>query len=361
MRHRYFSKFFPLGILFFAVLLIISCDSPQGNSSENTTEESAEADNDYLASWQEGPKQQIMNWVKDATTDGTPEFISVGNRIAVFDNDGTLWSEQPMYFQLAFAIDEVKRMAPEHPEWKSNSSINSLLNGDMQGFLAGGEKALLQTVAVTHTGMSAEEFDSHVKNWMNTATHPKTGKHYNEMIFQPMLELLDYLRDNDFKTFIVSGGGIDFMRAWAEEAYGIPPYQVVGSQLGLTYVDSLAKPELIKTPELNFNDDKAGKPVGIYRNIGKRPVFAAGNSDGDYQMLQYTSTGEGSRFGLIIHHTDSVREAAYDRDSHIGQLNKGLDDAAKYDWLVVDMAKDWKVIYPYDLKYLLNYTLILNM
>ncbi|PZX48527.1 HAD family hydrolase [Algoriphagus chordae] len=303
-----------------------------------------------LASWETAPRTRILEWVEAATTEGSPDFIPVLDRVAVFDNDGTLWSEQPMYFQLAFAIDEVKRMAPEHPEWKDNASISALLNGDMKGFLSGGEKALLQTVAITHSGMSAEEFDSHVKNWMKTATHPKTGKHYNEMIFQPMLELLQVLREYEFKTFIVSGGGIDFMRAWTEEAYGIPPYQVVGSQLGLTYVDSLAKPELIKTPELYFNDDKAGKPVGIYRHIGKRPVFAGGNSDGDYQMLQYTSTGEGSRFGLIVHHTDSVREVAYDRDSHIGQLSKGLDDAAKYNWLVVDMQKDWKVIYPYELE-----------
>ena len=340
--------------LFFLGLFVLSLNActqtPSQDGEAEAVQEEQVGQNSTLASWEEGPRTRIINWVDAATKEGSPEFIPVADRIAVFDNDGTLWSEQPVYFQLAFAMDEVKRMAPEHPEWKKNTSIAALLDGDMKGFLSGGEKALLQTVAITHSGMTADEFDSHVKNWMKTATHPKTGKHYNEMIFQPMLELLDYLRANDFKTFIVSGGGIDFMRAWAEEAYGIPPYQVVGSQLGLSYVDSLAMPELIKTPELYFNDDKAGKPVGIYRHIGKRPVFAGGNSDGDYQMLQYTSTGEGSRFGLIVHHTDSVREVAYDRDSHIGQLNKGLDDAAKYNWLVVDMQKDWKVIYPYELK-----------
>ena len=319
-------------------------------------EDSAEADQQKLsgqtlklASWETAPRTRILQWIDAVTREGSADFIPEKDRIAVFDNDGTLWSEQPMYFQLAFAIDEVKRMAPEHPEWKNNAPINALLNGDMQGYLAGGEKALLQTVALTHAGMDTEEFDSHVKNWMKTATHPKTGKHYNEMIFQPMLELLNTLREYGFKTFIVSGGGVDFMRAWTEEAYGIPPYQVVGSMLGLSYVDSLDSPQLNKTAELFFNDDKGGKPVGIYRNIGKRPVFAAGNSDGDYEMLEYTTTGPGSRFGLIVHHTDSVREVAYDRESHIGQLNRGLDDAAKFNWLVVDMAQDWKVIYPYEL------------
>ncbi|SFU02199.1 Phosphoserine phosphatase [Algoriphagus locisalis] len=350
MRYRFTGKLHQLGFLLLSVSLILSCETPDGTSSNTEVVEAVGNEELVLASWQDGAKDKIINWVDATTTEGSPDFIPVADRIAVFDNDGTLWSEQPMYFQLAFAIDEVKRMAPEHPEWKNNASIAALLNGDMQGFLSGGEKALLQTVAITHTGMSTQEFDSHVKNWIKTATHPKTGKHYNEMIFQPMLELLDFLRANEFKTFIVSGGGIDFMRAWAEEAYGIPPYQVVGSMMGLTYVDSTASPELRKTPELFFNDDKAGKPVGIARAIGKRPVFAAGNSDGDYQMLQYTSTGDGARFGMYIHHTDSVREVAYDRESHIGQLNKGLDDAAKYNWMIVDMAKDWKVIYPYEMK-----------
>ena len=350
MRHLNSSKLAKLILFPVAVSFLISCGTTGDKSSEISTNEEASVDSSiYLASWQDGPKNKVMDWVKSATTEGSADFIPEKDRIAVFDNDGTLWSEQPYYFQLAFAIDEVKRLAPEHPEWKNDPSLNSLINGDMNGFMAGGEKALLTAIAMTHAGITAEEFDSRVKNWIKTATHPKTGKHYNEMIFQPMLELLQYLRANGFKTFIVSGGGIDFMRAWTEEAYGIPPYQVVGSQFGLSYVDTTASPELIKIPELFFNDDKAGKPVGIYRNIGKRPVFAGGNSDGDYQMLQYTSTGKGARFGLIVHHTDSVREVAYDRESHIGQLNKGLDDAAKYNWLIVDMAKDWKVIYPYEL------------
>ena len=351
MNHQYSSKLSQFLFLLLAISILISCGSPQEKSPTTSGNlEATENSQDNLSSWEDGPKNKIMDWVKSTTTEGSTEFIPEKDRIAVFDNDGTLWSEQPYYFQLAFAIDEVKRLAPEHPEWKNDSSLDALIKGDMAGFMAGGEKALLTAIAMTHAGMTAEEFDSRVKNWIKTATHPKTGKHYNEMIFQPMLELLQYLRANGFKTFIVSGGGIDFMRAWTEEAYGIPPYQVVGSQFGLSYVDTTASPELIKIPELFFNDDKAGKPVGIYRNIGKRPVFAGGNSDGDYQMLQYTSTGKGARFGLIVHHTDSVREVAYDRDSHIGQLNKGLDDAAKYNWLIVDMAKDWKVIYPYELK-----------
>ena len=351
MNHQYSSKLSQFLFLSLAISILISCGSPQEKSPTTSGNlEATENSQDNLSSWEDGPKNKIMDWVKSTTTEGSTEFIPEKDRIAVFDNDGTLWSEQPYYFQLAFAIDEVKRLAPEHPEWKNDSSLDALIKGDMAGFMAGGEKALLTAIAMTHAGMTAEEFDSRVKNWIKTATHPKTGKHYNEMIFQPMLELLQYLRANGFKTFIVSGGGIDFMRAWTEEAYGIPPYQVVGSQFGLSYVDTTASPELIKIPELFFNDDKAGKPVGIYRNIGKRPVFAGGNSDGDYQMLQYTSTGKGARFGLIVHHTDSVREVAYDRDSHIGQLNKGLDDAAKYNWLIVDMAKDWKVIYPYELK-----------
>ncbi|EAZ81866.1 HAD family hydrolase [Algoriphagus machipongonensis] len=351
MRHLFSGKLAKLIFFPVAVSILISCGAPEEKTSNTSaTLDAAESSTDFLSSWQDGPKNKIMDWVKSTTTEGSTDFIPEKDRIAVFDNDGTLWSEQPYYFQLAFAIDEVKRLAPENPDWEKDPSLNALIKGDMAGFMAGGEKALLKAVAVTHSEMTVDEFDARVKNWIKTATHPKTGKHYNEMIFQPMLELLQYLRANGFKTFIVSGGGIDFMRAWTEEAYGIPPYQVVGSQFGLSYVDTTASPELIKIPELVFLDDKGEKPVGIYRNIGKRPVFAGGNSDGDYQMLQYTSTGDGARFGLIVHHTDSVREVAYDRESHIGQLNKGLDDAAKYNWLIVDMAKDWKVIYPYELK-----------
>ncbi|MBD8487324.1 haloacid dehalogenase-like hydrolase [Echinicola sp. CAU 1574] len=333
--------------------LTVACSAPQqeeGATGVEKKEENISGATMQLASWEQEPRKRILEWVEQVTDSASSSYIPASDRIAVFDNDGTLWTEQPIYFQVAFAIDEIKRMAPDHPEWSSQGPFKPLLEGDLKGFMAGGEKSLGALLATTHTGMNTEEFNQRVKTWMQTATHPVTGKHYNEMIFQPMLELLDFLRSNGFKTFIVSGGGIDFMRVWAEEAYGIPPYQIVGSMSGLSYEMDGDQPILNKLPELFFNDDKAGKPVGIARNIGKRPVFAAGNSDGDYEMLQYTSTGSGERFGMYIHHTDSVRESAYDRESHIGQLNRGLDDADKYNWMVVDMAKDWKVIYPYELK-----------
>jgi hypothetical protein len=253
-----------------------------------------------------------------------------------------------MYFQLAFALDRIKALAPKHPEWKTKQPFKSLLEGDLKTALAGGEKAVLETVLVTHSGMTTDEFEKSVKEWIATAIHPKTGKQYTKMIYQPMVELLTYLRANGYKTFIVSGGGVDFMRPWVEQAYGIPPDQVVGSSVKVIYeVNEDGTPVLIKLAELNFIDDKEGKPVGIYQHIGKRPVFAAGNSDGDYAMLQWTTTASGyPRFGMIVHHTDSVLEWAYDRQSHIGRLEKGLDDAAKYNWRMVDMKEDWKRIYP---------------
>lgn len=304
---------------------------------------------DPLPSWNEGvSKKSITDFVTKTTQDGNKEFIPVTDRIACFDNDGTLWTEQPMYFQLAFAIDRIKAMAPEHPEWKTTQPFQALLEGDMKTVMAGGEKALLQIVMTTHAGMTTEEFSKTVKDWMAMAKHPKTGKHYNEMIYQPMVELLNYLRSNGYKTFIVSGGGVDFMRPWAEQAYGIPPYQVIGSSGKVKYEIINGNPVLTKLPEINFIDDKEGKPVGIHQYIGKRPVFTAGNSDGDYAMLQYTSSSSEPHFGMIVHHTDSVREWTYDRKSHIGNLEKGLDDAPKYNWLIVDMKTDWKIIYPGD-------------
>ncbi len=303
-----------------------------------------------LSSWNEGKsKQAIIDFVTKTTTEGNPDFVPAEDRIACFDNDGTLWSEQPMYFQLAFAIDQVKLLAPKHPEWKTKQPFKAIMEGDMKTALSGGEKALIQLLMASHTNMTTDAYAKSVANWIATATHPVTKKHYNEMVYQPMVELLDYLRDNGYKTFIVSGGGIDFMRVWAEKAYGIPSYQVVGSSVKTKYeVGADGKPFLMKLPELNFNDDKEGKPVGIHQHIGKRPVFTAGNSDGDYQMLDYTTSGAGPRFGLIVHHTDDVREVAYDRDSHIGQLAKGLDDATKNNWLIVDMKLDWKKIYDFE-------------
>ncbi|HEY6504622.1 MAG TPA: HAD family hydrolase [Chitinophagaceae bacterium] len=328
--------------------LIFSCNSPE-QKEDASKKENLVAAGDPLLSWNEGgSKKAIIDFVTKTTSEGSADFIPVADRIACFDNDGTLWSEQPIYFQLAFAIDRIKAMAPQHPEWKTSQPFKGILEGDMKAALSGGEKALMQIIAVAHTGITTVEFEKAVKDWIATATHPKTGRHYNEMVYQPMLELLNYLRDNGYKTFIVSGGGIDFMRPWAEQAYGIPPDQVVGSSGKVKYEIKDGQPVLTKLPELNFIDDKEGKPVGIHQYIGKRPVFTAGNSDGDYAMLQYTSTGVGPRFGMIVHHTDSVREWAYDRQSHIGNLQKGLDDAAKYNWLIVDMKSDWKKIYPFE-------------
>ena len=260
-----------------------------------------------------------------------------------------MWSEQPLYFQFFHALDRVKELAPQHPEWKTKEPFSFILKGDLKSALAGGEKALMQVVSATQTGMSTEEFDAQVKQWLNTAKHPKFNRPYNEMIYQPMVELLKYLRANDFKTFIVSGGEEGFMCAWAEQAYGIPSEQTVGTAMKTVYEVQNDTPRLMRLPELAFMDDGKGKPVGIQNQIGKRPVFTAGNSDGDYEMLQWTTTGTGyPRFGMIVHHTDSVREWKYDRGSHIGRLERGLDDAAKYNWVLVDMKEDWTKIYPFE-------------
>jgi hypothetical protein len=304
---------------------------------------------DPLPSWNEGTaKKAIIDFVTKSTMDSGSGFIPVADRIACFDNDGTLWSEKPLPFQLYFVLDRIKAMAPQHPEWKNRQPYKAILEGDLKTAMSGGEKALLDLMMTTHAGMTTDEFDKTVKDWLATATHSKTGRHYNEMVYQPMLELLDYLRANGYKPFIVSGGGIDFMRVWAEEAYGIPPYQVVGSSVKTKYDTTLTPPALVKLAEFDFNDDKLGKPVGIHQHIGKRPVFTGGNSDGDYAMMQYTSTGDGPRFGLYVHHTDSVREYFYDRKPGLARLSKGLDDAQKYHWVIVDMKNDWKKIYPFD-------------
>jgi len=308
----------------------------------------AGAQTDPLPSWNEGAaKTAITAFVSRTTQEGGADYVKPAERIAVFDNDGTLWSEQPVYFQLAFALDRVKAMAPRHPEWKDVEPFKSLLAGDVKGVLASGEKGLGEILAVTHAGMTTEEFTSTVREWARTARHPRFNRPYTELIYQPMVELLAYLRANGFKTFIVSGGGVEFMRPWVEQAYGIPPEQVVGSSGIVTYeLGPDDKPVLKKEAKIEFVDDGPGKPVGINRFIGRRPVFAAGNSDGDLQMLQWTTLNEGPRFGLIVHHTDAEREWAYDRQSHIGKLDKALDEAPKRGWLVVDMKTGWKVIYP---------------
>jgi len=306
---------------------------------------------DPLPSWNDGPaKKNIMEFVGKVTKEGSPDFVPVPERIATFDNDGTLWAEQPMYFQLIFALDRVKAMAPQHPEWKGKEPFASLLKGDLKGALAGGEKAIAEIVMVTHADMTTAEFEKIVKDWITTAKHPKTGKLFTEMVYQPMLELLAYLRANGFKTFIVSGGGIEFMRPWTGKVYGIPPEQVVGSSIKTKYVMRESGPVLIRLPQIDFIDDKAGKPVGINSHIGRRPVAAFGNSDGDLQMLQWTCLADGKRFCLYVHHTDAEREWAYDRKSTIGHFDKGLGEAKAKGWTVVDMKKDWKVIFPFEKK-----------
>lgn len=302
---------------------------------------------DPLASWNDNAaKQSVMAFVERVTDEGSPDFVPVEERIATFDNDGTLWSEQPYYFQLAFALDRVKAMAPDHPEWKTQQPFKGVLEGDLKAVMAGGKKSLIEIVAATHAGMTADEFEQIVTDWISTAKHPKTGRLYKEMIYQPMLDLLTYLRANGFKTFIVSGGGIEFMRPWTEATYGIPPEQVVGSSIKSRYEVRDGKPVIVRLPEIDFIDDREGKPVGIHSHIGRRPILAAGNSDGDWQMLQYTTIDHSPSFGLIVHHTDGEREWAYDRESHIGQLDKALDDAKQKGWTVVDMKQDWKTIYP---------------
>jgi phosphoglycolate phosphatase-like HAD superfamily hydrolase len=306
---------------------------------------------DQLPSWNDtGPKKAITAFVEKVTKEGSPDFVPVAERIAVFDNDGTLWAEQPMYFQGMFLVDRVKALAPQHPEWKTKEPFASLLKGDMKGVAASGEKGLLEMLAATHTGMTTEEFEEIVKDWISAAKHPKTGKLYTEMVYQPMLELLAYLRANGFKTFIVSGGGIEFMRPWTERVYGIPPEQVVGSSVKLKFEMREGRPVLVKLPAVDLNDDKEGKPVGIQSRIGRRPIAAFGNSDGDLQMLQWTTAGSWPRFALIVHHTDAEREWAYDRTSHVGKLDKALDEAKAKGWIIVDMKSDWKVIYPSEKK-----------
>jgi len=306
---------------------------------------------DALPSWNEtATKKNIVTFVERVTKQGSPDFVPPDERVATFDNDGTLWAEQPIYFQLAFALDRVKVLAPQHPEWNDKEPFASLLKGDLKGALAGGEAAIFEIVTVTHSGTTTDEFDKIVREWITTSRHPQTGKLFTEMVYQPMLELLAYLRGNGFKTFIVSGGGIDFMRVFADRVYGIPPEQIVGSSGKLAFELRDGRPVLMKLPTFNFNDDKTGKPVGVQMHIGRRPIAAFGNSDGDLQMLEWARGGGGVRFALIVHHTDAEREWAYDRTSSIGRLDKALDVAQAEGWTVVDMKNDWKTIFPFGSK-----------
>jgi hypothetical protein len=297
---------------------------------------------DPLGSWNEGKtKQSILEFVKKVTTPGSPDFVPPAERIATFDNDGTLWTEKPMYVQLVFALDRVKELAPQHPEWKNKEPFASLLKGDVKAALAGGQKAALEIVMATHAGMTTSEFEKIVKDWIATARHPQTQRLYTEMVYQPMLELLAFLRASGFKTFIVSGGGIEFMRPWADPVYGIPPEQIVGSSIKTRYEMRADGPVLVRLPEVNFIDDKEGKPIGINSHIGRRPLAAFGNSDGDIQMLEWATAGKGTRLALLVHHTDAEREYAYNEGAV-----KALAEAQAKGWTVVNMKQDWKVIYP---------------
>jgi len=310
---------------------------------------SQDAKADALPSWNDGAtKKAILEFVRTTTEKGSPQYVPVEQRIATFDNDGTLWSEQPIYFQLAFAIDRVKALASKHPDWKEKQPFKAVLEDDMKTVSASGERGLVELVMVSHAGMTTDEFEAIVKDWLATAKHPRFHRPYTELVYQPMLELLTFLRVNGFKTYIVSGGGIEFMRPWVEKVYGIPPEQVVGSSIKLKYEVHDGKPVLVRLPEIDFVDDKIGKPVGIQKFIGRRPIMAFGNSDGDFEMLQWTTAGKGPRFGLIVHHTDADREWSYDRKSPIGRLDKALDEAPKRGWVIVEMKQDWKVIYPFE-------------
>jgi len=310
---------------------------------------SAAAAADALPSWRDGPaKQAIVRFVEDVTKKGGTAFIPPAERIAVFDNDGTLWVEQPMYVQLAFALDRIKALAPAHPEWRDKQPFKAAIEGDLKTVAAGGEHALLELVMATHAGMTTDAFAQTAEEWLATAKHLRFNRLYTELVYQPMLELLAYLRTNGFKTFIVSGGGIEFMRPWTEKIYGIPSEQVIGSSIKTKYEVRGGKPVIVRLPEIDFIDDKDGKPVGINKFIGRRPVMAFGNSDGDFQMLEWTTSGSGARFGLIVHHTDAVREYAYDRESSIGRLDKTLEEAKVEGWIVVDMKKDWRHIFPFE-------------
>jgi phosphoglycolate phosphatase-like HAD superfamily hydrolase len=311
----------------------------------------SDAPPDPLPSWNEGPtKAAILNFVAEAVREGGPDFVPVAERIATFDNDGTLWSEQPVYFQAEFAFDRVRALAPQHPEWATTEPFKTILTGDRTALANLGEHAFTDLLAATHAGMTVADFEGEVKRWLATARHPRFDRPYDELIYQPMLELLVHLRANGFRTYIVSGGGLDFMRAYADATYGIPPEQVIGSSVVTEFRLDGETPAIVRMPWVEFIDDGPGKAVGIERVIGRRPVFAAGNSDGDLEMLQWTTMRGGPAFGLIVHHTDAEREWAYDAPSVIGQLKEALVQAPERGWTVVDMKTDWKVIYPFEMK-----------
>jgi phosphoserine phosphatase len=303
---------------------------------------------DPLPSWNDGAaKSAIIDFVTLVTTAGGRDFVPPADRIATFDNDGTLWTEQPIYVQFAFALDRIKALAGSHPEWKHEQPFQAVIEGNTKALLAGGEQALLKIVAASHTGMTTEQFKTIVDDWLATARHPRFKRAYADLVYLPMLELLVYLRGSGFKTYVVSGGGVEFMRPWTEKAYGIPPEQVIGSMGRLKYEMRDGRPVLLREAHVDFVDDREGKAIAIQKFIGRRPIFAAGNSDGDLEMLQWTTSGSGPRFGMLVWHTDAEREFAYDRHSEVGRLDKALDEASIRGWLVVDMKQSWETIYPF--------------
>jgi phosphoserine phosphatase len=322
-----------------ALILTIACGGA-GDSSRSA------AASDPLSSWNDGDtKTQILDFVERVTDPASPDFVPEAERVATFDNDGTLWSEKPAYFQLLFAMDRIRELAPEHPEWRDEQPFKGVLEGDLEAVASTGEHGLIKMMMASHTGMTTAEFEQVVSDWIATARHPSLDVPYTDLVFQPMLELLDYLDTKGFTTFIVSGGGIEFMRPWAERVYGIPPERVIGSSIKVVFEMRDGEPVLVRLPEIDFIDDKAGKPVAIHKFIGRRPIAAFGNSDGDLQMLQWATSGSGARLGVIVHHTDAEREWAYDRESHVGRLDAALKEAREKDWTVVDMKRDWKTVY----------------
>ena len=302
---------------------------------------------DPLPSWSDSDrKSAIIAFVDGVTDPASDMYVTPADRIATFDNDGTLWAEQPIYFQLFYALDRLRERAETDPSILTTDALRAGAAGDMDALLATGHDGLLEVLNATHSGMSVEDFQADVSAWLTTARHPQTGMAYDAMLYQPMLELLRYLRDHDFQTWIVSGGGVHFIRAFAAEAYNIPPEQVLGSAMETTYEVVDGQGVVLKAPGFAFVDDKAGKPVGIDSRIGKRPILVGGNSDGDFEMLEYGDGGDGPFLGLIVHHTDPDREFAYDRDSAVGKLDRGLDEADARGWLLIDMAGDWETVWP---------------
>ncbi|SAL25491.1 phosphoserine phosphatase [Caballeronia arvi] len=337
--------FFAFAAALLAAFVIAGCKSP-GGSPDAVVAPAQPAATAVLPSWREGiARETIIHFVDDVTREGSPNYVPPAERIAVFDNDGTLWSEQPLYFQFVFLLDEVKAAAPKHPEWRNNPAFRALAAHD-QAALAGQQKELMKLIAIANSGMTADEYDNTIRAWLATAKHPKFQRLYTDLVYQPQLELLAYLRANGFKTYIVSGGTIEFMRVFSDRVYGVPPEQVIGSSQAVKFDTRDGKPVLVREPKLDFVDDGPGKPVGIYRNIGRKPVLAFGNSDGDLQMLQYTAAQTGPHLALLVHHDDAVREFAYDRQSKVGKLDRAWDEALAKGWIVVSMKDDWNVIYP---------------